>query len=128
MTLNSGLWLAFGAMAAISMAVLNHRLDSVNTDNQTLRRELQTQTLARNTAEWLLDSQIQTMRFFAAIRAANLSARRADETKLNESKQTISKSVAPNSCGAGLVPATAADELRQLEDYARARSGFTSAD
>lgn len=59
-------------------------------ENEQLTRDLQIQTQARNTAEWLLHGQEQTMQVFSAIRAANRAARLIDENQRNEAKQTIS--------------------------------------
>jgi|GEM_PF-3214433 hypothetical protein len=127
MTFVSKSLLAGAAFVAIAFGVLWHELDSARTDNQTLRRDLQTETQARNTAVWLLDSQEQTMQVFAAIRAANRAARLNDEALRNESKQKITHAVAHDPCGVGAVPATAVSELQQLEKYAHTISGFSTA-
>ncbi|HGL6839063.1 DUF2570 domain-containing protein [Citrobacter koseri] len=97
-------------------------------ENEQLTRDLQIQTQARNTAEWLLHGQEQTMQVFSAIRAANRAARLIDENQRNEAKQTISAATAQDDCGDRLVPSAAADELRRLEQYARAPGGHFSAD
>lgn len=62
------------------------------------------------------------------IRAANRAARLIDENQRNEAKQTISAATAQDDCGDRLVPSAAADELRRLEQYARAPGGHFSAD
>lgn len=127
MTLSKYLLTGAGIAAAISLAVTVNRIDHLSHDNATLRRDVQEQTQARNTAEWLLQSQVQTMQVFSAIRAANLAARSADEIQRDEAKQKITAATA-GECGNGLVPAAAADELQKLERATRAASGFIPAD
>lgn len=89
MTFASKSLLLAAVFAAVLSGVLWHRLDSTRHDNQTLRRELQTEQQARNTAEWLLHGQEQTMQVFSAIRAANRAARLADETEHHDAKQKL---------------------------------------
>ena len=127
MTFANGALVAMFAAASLWATVLHHSLSNAEQENADLSRDLQTQTQARNTAEWLLDSQTQAMQVFAAIRTANQAARLHDEKQRHDAKQTITEAVAPDECGARAVPAVAADELRRLEDYARAVSGFTPA-
>lgn len=127
MTFVSKSLLVGAVIVAVAFGVLWHELDIARNDNQTLRRELQTETQARNTAVWLLDSQEQTMQVFAAIRAANRAARLNDEALRDESKQKITHAVTHDPCGADAVPAGAVSELQQLEKYARTISGFTTA-
>ncbi|WPM85242.1 hypothetical protein QNH14_02405 [Apirhabdus apintestini] len=64
MTFSNYLLAGAAVAVAISLGVATHRLDNLRSDNATLRRDLQSQTQARNTAEWLLQSQMQAMQFF----------------------------------------------------------------
>ena len=57
MTFASKSLLLAAVFTAVLSGVLWHRLDSTRHDNQTLRRELQTEQQARHTAEWLLHGQ-----------------------------------------------------------------------
>ncbi|EBI0727317.1 DUF2570 domain-containing protein, partial [Escherichia coli] len=108
---------------AVLSGVLWHRLDSTRHDNQTLRRELQTEQQARHTAEWLLHGQEQTMQVFSAIRAANRAARLADETEHHDAKEKITTAITGDNCSTRPVPAVAADRLRELEKRTRAIGG-----
>ncbi len=127
MTFSNYLLAGAAVAVAISLGVATHRLDNLRSDNATLRRDLQSQTQARNTAEWLLQSQMQAMQFFSAIRAANIAARAADENKRDDAKQKITVATAGD-CGNGPVPAAAAGELQKLERATRAASGFITSD
>lgn len=124
MTLSNLLAVITGAVAVVSVVVTTVRVDNLSDENARLRRDLQTQTQARNTAEWLLHDQEQVMQVFSAIRAANRAARTEDETRRNEAKQKITAAVAEEGCADGLVPSSAADELQRIESHARAASGF----
>lgn len=123
MTFASKSLLLAAVFAAVLSGVLWHRLDSTRHDNQTLRRELQTEQQARNTAEWLLHGQEQTMQVFSAIRAANRAARLADETEHHDAKQKITTAITGDNCSTRPVPAAAADRLRELEKRTRAIGG-----
>ncbi|MCT6353642.1 hypothetical protein MTR41_24825 [Escherichia coli] len=83
----------------------------------------QTEQQARNTAEWLLHGQEQTMQVFSAIRAANRAARLADETEHHDAKQKITTAITGDNCSTRPVPAVAADRLRELEKRTRAIGG-----
>lgn len=124
-----GKYLLAGAAVAvaISLVVATHRIDNLRTDNATLRRDLQSQTQARNTAEWLLQNQMQAMQVFSAIRAANIAARAADENQRDDAKQKITAATTGD-CGNGPVSAAAAGELQKLERATRAASGFITSD
>lgn len=119
MTFASKSLLLAAVLAAVLSGVLWHRLDSTRLDNQTLRRELQTQQQARNTAEWLLHGQEQTMQVFSAIRAARL----ADEAEHHDAKEKITAAITGDDCSTRPVPAVAADRLRELEKRTRAIGG-----
>ncbi|EFJ9898823.1 MULTISPECIES: DUF2570 domain-containing protein [Enterobacteriaceae] len=123
MTFASKSLLLAAVLAAVLSGVLWHRLDSTRLDNQTLRRELQTQQQARNTAEWLLHGQEQTMQVFSAIRAANRAARLADEAEHHDAKEKITAAITGDDCSTRPVPAVAADRLRELEKRTRAIGG-----
>ncbi|MEA1062269.1 DUF2570 domain-containing protein [Erwinia sp. HR93] len=127
MILSNYLLMGAGVAAAISLVVATHWIDNLRSDNATLRRDLQSQTQARNTAEWLLQNQMQAMQVFSAIRAANIAARAADENQRDEAKQKITAATA-DVCGNGPVPAAAAGELQRLERATRAASGFITSD
>ncbi|HFP3784660.1 TPA: DUF2570 domain-containing protein [Escherichia coli] len=123
MTFASKSLLLAAVFAAVLSGVLWHRLDSTRHDNQTLRRKLQTEQQARNTAEWLLHGQEQTMQVFSAIRAANRAARLADETEHHDAKEKITAAITGDNCSTRPVPAVAADRLRELEKRTRAIGG-----
>ncbi|EGI13067.1 conserved hypothetical protein [Escherichia coli M605] len=123
MTFASKSLLLAAVFTAVLSGVLWHRLDSTRHDNQTLRRELQTEQQARNTAEWLLHGQEQTMQVFSAIRAANRAARLADETEHHDAKEKITTAITGDNCSTRPVPAVAADRLRELEKRTRAIGG-----
>ncbi|QHM71654.1 DUF2570 domain-containing protein [Mixta intestinalis] len=124
-----GKYLLAGAAVAvaISLVVATHRIDNLRSDNATLRRDVQLQAQARNTAEWLLQNQVQAMQVFSAIRAANIAARAADENQRDDAKQKITAATA-GGCSNGPVPAAAAGELQKLEHATRAASGFITSD
>jgi hypothetical protein len=128
MTSGNGLVFLFGAVAVVWLVVATQRIDTLEGDKRQLTKELQAQTQARNTAEWLLHGQQQTMQVFSAIRAANRAARADDEIQLNDAKNTITAAVGQDDCSTRAVPAAAADQLRQLEDYARAAGSLTAPD
>ncbi|MBV4411337.1 hypothetical protein J0B02_00495 [Enterobacteriaceae bacterium YMB-R22] len=86
MILSKHLLAGAGVAAAIGLVVATNRIASLRSENATLRRDLQSQTQARNTAEWLLRSQEEAMQFFSAIRAANIAARAADENQRDDAK------------------------------------------
>lgn len=128
MTFANSFLLAAFAGAGLLCVYFSHSLEAERKTVTTLSSELQRQTHARNTAEWLLQGQQQTMQVFSAIRAANRAARLLDEKKHNDAKQTISAAVAQDDCGDRAVPSAAADELRRLEEYARSISGIHTTD
>lgn len=121
--------LAAGAVVVLLVAgVVWVKSEKTHRDNDRLQRDLQTQTQARNTVEWLLHSQEQTLRIFSAIRTANAAARRDDERFRDETRQQITVILADDDCAQRDVPDAAAQWLQRLETRVRSGSGSTAAD
>lgn len=114
--------IAIGTVLAIGVAGLFwFNVEKTNSENIQLRKDLQAATQARNTAEWLLHNQEQTLQVFSAIRAANAAGRREDERLRDEAQKQISLILEKDQCAKRDVPAAAVEWLQRVE--ARVRSG-----
>ncbi|HDS8578245.1 TPA: DUF2570 domain-containing protein [Klebsiella variicola] len=119
--------LAIGAVAILlTVGGVWIKAEKTHSENLQLRRDLQTATQARNTAEWLLHSQEQTIQIFSAIRAANTAARRESEALHNEAQQQITAALSADDCAKRPVPDAAVEWLQRLETRARAGGGDTA--
>jgi hypothetical protein len=126
MTLSKGLLpLLCGVLVStgVALSLLSNALKTERDTSAQLRRDLQTQTQALNTAQWLLHSQEQTIQLFRAIRMANMAARRDDEKLRDEAQQQITAILSDEECAKRIVPGAAADWLQRLEDRARSGGG-----
>lgn len=119
---------AAGAIALlVTVGVVWVKAERTHSDNVQLRRDLQTQTQARNTAEWLLHGQEQTIQIFSAIRAANAAARREDERLRDEAQNQITLILEKDECAKRDVPSAAVEWLQRVENRARSGSGDPAA-
>lgn len=126
MTLSNVVLVVYGAVSILALAGFAVALDKEKDASNLLRQELQAQTQARNTAEWLLHSQEQTIQIFSAIRVANAASRRESETLHNEAMQQITAALSSDDCAKQLVPDAAVEWLQRLENRARAGGGNTA--
>ncbi|EPM0022686.1 DUF2570 domain-containing protein [Citrobacter farmeri] len=119
MTLSNVVLVVYGAVSILALAGFAVALDKEKDASNLLRQDLQIQTQARNSAEWLLHSQEQTIQIFSAIRVANAAARRDDEAMHNDAQQQITASLSNEDCAKRMVPDAAAEWLQRLETRAR---------
>ncbi|MCX9039611.1 DUF2570 domain-containing protein [Citrobacter portucalensis] len=118
--------IAAGAVALLlAVGSVWVKAERMHSDNVQLQRDLQTQTQARDTAEWLLHSQEQTLQIFSAIRVANAAARREDERLRDETQYQITRILDKDECAQRIVPDDAAQWLQRVETRARAGSDNT---
>ena len=125
MTLSNVVLVVYGAVSLLALTGFAVALDNEKDASHQLRHDRQTQTQARNTAEWLLHSQEQTLNIFSAIRVANAAARRENEALHNEAIQQIDTALSSDDCAKQRVPDAAAEWLQRLETRARAGGGDT---
>ncbi|MFS6814161.1 alpha-E domain-containing protein [Citrobacter meridianamericanus] len=126
MTLSNVVLVVYGAVSLLALTGFAVALDNEKGTSHQLRQDLQTQTQARNTAEWLLHSQEQTLNIFSAIRVANAAARREREALHNEAIQQINAALSSDDCAKQPVPDAADEWLQRLETRARAGGGDTA--
>lgn len=112
----------------ITTGVVWIKAERTHSDNIQLKRDIQTANQARNTAEWLLHSQEQTLQIFSAIRVANTAARREDERLRDEAQQQITAILAEDNCAQRIVPDAADQWLQRVEARARSGGGHAAAD
>ncbi|STE16813.1 DUF2570 domain-containing protein [Citrobacter sp. wls718] len=120
--------IAIGAVIAIGVGCFVWvNVEKTHSENVQLRKELLTETQARNTAEWLLHSQEQTIQIFSAIRVANAAARREDERLRDEAQNQITLILEKDECAKRDVPAAAVEWLQRVETRARSGGGDPAA-